>query len=447
MAGAVPWVASAQECAWTVQQLTSSQFHTGHHTISGDGRRVAVIRIVDNEAPPIEVIEVATGEARRVAFGWNPALTPDGSGVAFIDASNNLALVNLATDQVVSWPVGPVDPGPVVTAYGNRILFVSMRHDLTPDNRNPDGLRQVFTADVWSGMVTQLSNATSNWLDQVAASADGRRVAWVEDNMFVKLYNADTGAIADLLEGYSPTLNGDGTRVVYVSPAGTELRMRDTVSGEDRLLATADRGFGFPTLSVDATRVSFQSSSDLVGSNSDLDWEKFVLDVGSGRIIQLTSGTGYFGVSPSGLTTDGRRIVFLDQRPLVGPNPEGNEEIFLATCTVTQPPVVGLPGPQGEPGPAGPPGPQGEPGPAGPAGPQGPQGPAGPQGLPGTQGPIGPQGPPGPQGEGLTPGAVLFLKAGAVAPTGFTKIGSTRVPITDTDGKSGALELDVYVKQ
>jgi hypothetical protein len=42
---------------------------------------------------------------------------------------------------------------------------------------------------------------------------------------------------------------------------------------------------------------------------------------------------------------------------------------------------------------------------------------------------------------------VLFLKAGAVAPTGFTKIGSTRVPITDTDGKSGALELDVYVKQ
>ena len=83
-------------------------------------------------------------------------------------------------------------------------------------------------------------------------------------------------------------------------------------------------------------------------------------------------------------------------------------------------------------------------------GPQGPQGETGPMG---PQGPIGPQGLPGPAGQqgapgiGLTDGAVLFLKSGAVPPTGFTRIGTSKIQVVDDTGKLTNLELQVYVKQ
>ena len=77
----------------------------------------------------------------------------------------------------------------------------------------------------------------------------------------------------------------------------------------------------------------FLSSSDLVGANPDFDFEVFVVDVVSGAVSQVTDSTGNYAMPTLGINGDGRQIAFADSRPLTEPNPEGNFEIFLATCT------------------------------------------------------------------------------------------------------------------
>ena len=429
--GALPCVVSAQQCAWTLQSLPVVAGGVGNPSISSDGQRVAMLRFSDLM---MQTVDVATGAAATQLSGWNPTLTADGNGLVFIDSTtNNLAMRRLDTFDIVSWPVGPVEPGFAVSADGRLIAFISDRSDLTGDERNPEHRRQAFVLDTSSGVVRQLSDSVTS-VGQLSISGNGRRVAWVDDNVYIKLFNVDTAVVTDLSMGYAPSLNGDGTRVVYIVPAGTELRLFDLALGGDRVIATSDRGFGFPALSMDGSRVAFESSGNLV-DNADLDNELFVAEIATGQLTQLTRGTGNFSGMEPHITADGRRVAFIDGRPLAGPNPDGRSQVLVATCATTSEPPVCQVGPAG---PAGPQGPQGEPGPAGP---RGPQGPAGPQGVPGLPGPQ------GPQGVGFTRGAVLFLQSGATAPTGFTKVGSMRLPMMDQDGKPSALNVELYVKQ
>ena len=444
MLGALPRAASAQDYAWTVEQLTSTESHLGELTLSGDGRSVSMLRFGSGDALSIELVDIATRAVRTVAFGWYPVLSADASLIAFMTNNNELAILDLYSSETRTFAIGPFEPAFAVSADGNRVAFISNRTDLTPGDSNPMSLRQVFVLDVPTGTIKQVSSLdgySAYAAYGVALSGNGRRIAWLENSMNVTVFDLMSNQIVDVRQGYSPpALNGDGTRMVYMAGGGTELRLLDLAVGDDRVIATSDRGFGDPRISADGTRVVFQSGSDLVSSNPDLDWEMFVLDIASGRIIQLTNGTGNFAGFRAGISNDGRRIAFNDDRPLLGPNPEGNTEVFVATCNTTEPPPVVV-GPPGPPGPPGPQGPQGE---VGPPGPQGEPGPPGPQGPKGDQGPMGPQ---GPQGVGLTQGSVLLLTPGATAPAGFVKIGTAKIPTTDVSGKSGALELDLYLKQ
>ena len=64
--------------------------------------------------------------------------------------------------------------------------------------------------------------------------------------------------------------------------------------------------------------------------------ELFVVDVASGSVSQVTNGTGNNAVPTVGISGDGRQVAFPDYRPLTGPNPEGNFEMFIATCAPPQ---------------------------------------------------------------------------------------------------------------
>jgi hypothetical protein len=440
--GALPWAASAQQCVWTLEQLTNRR-GTAVLNISGDGQKVAAIRFSDGIT---EIIDVKTAVTVSEVSTWNAVVSGDGTRVGYIDNNYNIALRRLDTPPDASWPVGPVTAGLVMSANADRIAFLSSRSDLTADGRNPWQFRQVFLLDTSTGLVRQLSDVTGGSTDYLAISGNGRRVAWVEDGVNINMFNLDTGVVSVVAQGYVPSLSGDGSRVVYITPIGTELRLLETGAGFDRAIASSDGGFAYPVLSADGTRVAFVSSVDL-GDNPDRDWEVFVLDIAAGKFSQLTNGTGNFGVNPPSITADGKRVALTDS----------SSQIVIATCIASEPPpVVGPPGPagpqglQGEPGPVGPQGPQGEPGPVGPRGPQGelgPVGPQGPQGPMGPQGLVGPTGAQGPAGVGLTEGAVLLLKAGAPAPAGFTRIGTSRWPMVDTAGRLTLFEIEIYVKQ
>jgi Tol biopolymer transport system component len=440
--GALPWAVAAQECTWTVQQLTNGPNGAGNPSISSDGQKVAVLRWGLNM---IQTIDPATLAVETQVGGWNPVLSGDGSRIAYIDQNtNDPAMRRLALYEDVRWPVGPAEAGPALSSDASRMAFVSRRGDLTSDGRNPDQLSQAFLLDTSTGLVRQLSETAGSSIYEITISGNGRRIAWVEDYSTIKVFNMDTSAVSSVASGYSPSLSGDGSRLAYIGPTGGELRLLDVAAGLDRVVAVSDTGFGFPAMSSDGTRVAFETSADF-GSNPDRDWEVFVMDLASGHIAQVSNGVGNFTGMTARLTADGKRVVYVDSR---APEPNfGGSQVYMGTCaTVSQPPV----GEVGPPGPPGPQGPQGEAGPAGPQGPQGLPGPMGPQGLPGAQGAPGAQGPSGPQGPpgiGLTAGAILLLKFGAVPPAGFTRIGTAKVQIVDETGKPTALELQIYLKQ
>jgi Tol biopolymer transport system component len=149
---------------------------------------------------------------------------------------------------------------------------------------------------------------------------------------FLKMFDFSTGQTRDLAHGYHPAITDDGARVAFIDDTSGGLRLLDVESGAERLLATSDRGFASPTFSSDGQRLALMSGGDIVGANPDLDWEVFVVDVLSGSVAQVTSGTGNYALPLVAISGNGARVAFPDQRPLSGPNREGNFEVFVGAC-------------------------------------------------------------------------------------------------------------------
>ena len=327
LVGGLSCVASAQECAWTLQQITSGNLHTGNATISEDGQRVVYLRFIP-EGAEVRLYDASSGDTTTVGLGWSPIINAAGTKVAFVTLANDLAVADTQTGETTAFSVGPILDFMAITADGSRVAFIS-----------PRGVQQspqVVLIDVVTGAETQVSDTTSYVVNAVAVSGDGSRVVWVEDYMSVKMFDSATGERRDLATGYSPAITKDGGTVAYISIMGTELSLFDVATNNQRLLLTSDRGFGYPTFAANGQRMVFLSSSDLVGTNPDLDVELFVVDVASGSVSQVTNGTGNNAVPTVGISGDGSQIAFPDFRPLTGPNPEGNFEMFIATCAPAQ---------------------------------------------------------------------------------------------------------------
>jgi Tol biopolymer transport system component len=292
--------------------------------MSADGRRVVFLTFLTDDSA-IQVFDGASASIQTLGVGYLPVINAAGTTVAFVDLTNNLAVVDIDTGHTTSWAVGPITDRLSVSADGSRIAFSS-------SGRDPQHNPQVFVLDVPTGVVTQLSSATMARVERVAISGDGARVVWAEryGPSILKTADLSTGDTRDLGYGYAPALAYDATRVAFIDEGG--LQLLDLQTGVQRLLVTSDRGVGFPALAADGQRLVFQSSGDIVGANGDLDDELFVVDVATGRVEQVTNGSGNNGMSLAGISGDGTRVAFADARPLSGPNREGNSEVFVGVC-------------------------------------------------------------------------------------------------------------------
>lgn len=320
-------VASAQECAWSLQQITSGSLQTGNASMSEDGQRVVFLRFVPDGAE-VRLFDASSGITATLGLGFSPILNAAGTKVAYVNLANELAVVDTQTGDTSTFWVGPINDLLSITADGSRVGFISPRGE--------QQLPQVVVIDVATGIETQISESTSSAVNVVAMSGDGSKVLWVEDYMFIKMFDLASGQQRDLATGFWPAITKDGSTVAYINDLGTELRLIDVASGVQRTLVTSDRGFSLPTFSANGQRIVVFSSGDLVGTNPDLDPELFVIDVESGQVSQVTQGTGNNAVPTVGISGDGSQVAFPDFRPLTGPNPEGNFEVFIGTCTVAE---------------------------------------------------------------------------------------------------------------
>jgi uncharacterized repeat protein (TIGR01451 family) len=142
----------------------------------------------------------------------------------------------------------------------------------------------------------------------------------------------DNHALADFQKPTVPVATSDLTSCLTITPSSSP-----TVPW----ITTTTGYIGQPVLNGDGSQLAFWSTADLVkGANSDGNIELFYGKVDRGRscitVTQITSSTGGiltgFNLGPS-INADGTKIAFFSDRDLVGSNTDYNFEIFLASIT------------------------------------------------------------------------------------------------------------------
>lgn len=253
---------------------------------------------------------------------------------------------------------------PSINADGTRIVFTSV-DNLTGEN--PDRNQETFLFDVAAGKFTQITGTTGrpNAIYDSIDSA-GTLIAFSLDldltgenpdlNSEIFLFDTNIGKFTQITkttegDSFSASINSDGTRIAFESSADLtgqnaehngELFLFDARANQFIQVTNPTRAkhvssFLDPSINSDGTRIVFQSASDLIGENADLNLELFLFGTTSEALTQITSTTGGSNTDPS-INSDGTRIAFTSRANPTGGNADGNSEIFLASCEV---PAVG----------------------------------------------------------------------------------------------------------
>ena len=86
------------------------------------------------------------------------------------------------------------------------------------------------------------------------------------------------------------------------------------------------------SINADGTRIAFESRANINGGNPDGSEEVYLFDTTTGIITQITDESGLDGSVRPSINADGTRIAFESDEDINGGNPEGNVEVYLATC-------------------------------------------------------------------------------------------------------------------
>jgi uncharacterized repeat protein (TIGR01451 family) len=311
-----------------------------------------------------------------------PAVSSDGTRVAFVSEATNLHPAGVAGVYVKDLVTGavafasstqagvPANAGAdrvVLSADGRRVAFSTPATNLDPRDTLADF--DVYVKDLDSGRLT-LASVTASGQKRVglfgslapSLSADGNRVAFHSDaaglhpgdgdetgDVFVK--DLQTGQLTlastnDLgakgnAQSSAPSLSADGTRVAFVSYATNfdpalsvnglaAIYLKDLVTGDLSLAsknAAGDLilgGISAPSMSADATRIAFDSSStNAHPADADTVSDVFVKDLTTGHVfLASASSAGVKGNGasyPTVLSRDGSTAVFRSEATNLDP--------------------------------------------------------------------------------------------------------------------------------
>jgi uncharacterized repeat protein (TIGR01451 family) len=314
--------------------------HSRFPSISADGTKVAFQSRAANLDPAdtdtnsdIFVKDLATGAITLASTSdtgikgsggsFAPAITPDGTKVAFSSTSADLDPTD--TDTIFDIYVKDLTTGdmtlasisdtglksngkselPSISADGTKVAFQTGARNFDP--ADTDFKLDVYVKDLATGNLTLASTSDAGVKgdessELAAISADGTKVAfqsfahnldpaYSDLGVFVKdlatgniiLANTSDAGVPGCCVSGSPAISGDGTRVAFYSesanldPADTDptfdIFIKDLTTGEITLVSTSDAGVNGnnssgaagllldppPALSADATKVAFFS--------------------------------------------------------------------------------------------------------------------------------------------------------------------------------------------
>ncbi len=346
------------DCIFTIVEFTKPEdgFHS-QPTISGSGERVAfwstgnLASDLRNEDGSIEIFtHKSGGEIIQVTeskgsilggFNLAPSINQDGTRIAFFSdrdlddfepEKNQDGNFEIFVAEVIISPTATitirqvtdsekgVNIAPAISGDGQSVAFVSDRDYETGDNT--DGNMEIFLVDLTD---------------------------WGATNEFPITQLTDKqGGIHD-----QPTINHDGTRIAYVyNYAGAqEIFLHDLKIGDAILVASSDNNVvnSHPSINGDGTYVVFVSDGDLNNTfpltitNVDGNPEIFQAYIGLntmqvGKIWQITNSdsgvvNGTPNINPNASITTSSLIVFTSNGNYAANNEEGNTESFLYNST------------------------------------------------------------------------------------------------------------------
>jgi uncharacterized protein (TIGR03437 family) len=357
-------------------------------SISGDGRIVGFESTEDiTDAGGSETFRalranVSVDPATFLQIGATrapaPALSQDGSRIAFASKDNPLGANNDANSEIFLYDgarliqVTNTSPGdlsdrvrngnfqPSISDDGRFIAFSSNR-DLAGENA--DGNFEVFVYDTVALSFTQLTNS-SGILGATDAkiSGNGAAIAYIRDTGTVASADRDlllqnrvgpttirtlaTNA-PQLATTYGRAISDDGARVVWSAQTATNTtqvflfdgRNNNTTRQITTLSSRATDVPLHPGISGDGSRISFATRRAVPGqgNNSDGSVELYTFDLPSGTFGRVTNvnNSGATAEVVSSLNDDGALIAFNFSRLLSGPvshdSYENDSEIYLSS--------------------------------------------------------------------------------------------------------------------
>lgn len=296
-------------------------------------------------------------ESARNRISQYPSL--DEGSIAFVseggligdiyDPGNNIYLYDGSTIRQITQDAFGVRPP---SLDRGTIAFVTSA-DLTGEN--PAGLPHLFLYD--GSRFQQISEADLHAFS--IPSLDGGAIAFASSSdptggnpdggQEIFLYDgSELTQITDSLFhnlAYSPSL--DGSAIAFTSnadltggnPASFEIFLYDGAEINQITDAPVFMNSEYPSL--DGRAIAFLSDANHTGENQDERDEVFLFD--GSTIVQVTHSE-YPTDHPSGParftppSLDGGAIAFASNGDLTGGNPDGNWELFLATCPELAPP-------------------------------------------------------------------------------------------------------------
>ena len=342
----------------------------------------------DRAAGTTELASISTAGDHGELGSWNPAMSSDGRYIAISSSAIAYGIkyptgcgddicphvfvrdrsARTTTLVSTSSPGGARRPEvdgypstPAVSSDGSVVAFVS---DGTKFVADTNGSADVF---VWRrGRISRVSVSSGGevargWSNDPALSADGRVVAF--RSKASNLVRGDTNAVEDVFvrdmerhrttrvsvsssgaqadkPSAQPSLSEDGRYVVFTSDATnlvtgdtnhvTDVFVHDRVKGDTVRVSVGDAGkqadgaSSLPSISLDGTRVAFESDARNLGTGGDPSCgtcgsSVFVRDLAAGRtILASVSSEGTTGFVPA-ISGNGTFVAFLQ----VGGNDPG----------------------------------------------------------------------------------------------------------------------------
>ena len=303
--------------------------------VPGDGNGVGDVFVHDLLTGTTERVSVDSSGAEGNGDSSEPAISRDGRFVAFRSSADNLVAgdTNGVTDIFVhdrnsgaTTRVSVDATGaqcnllcafPAISSDGSLVAFGSASDNLVPGDTN--GAFDLFVKDVATGAIERVSvdssGAQSNdWSGEVQMSGDGALVVFVS-------------SATNLVAGDA---NGKDDIFVHDRNSGSTWRVNVAANG-----AEADAASFVPAISRDGSTVVFASdATNLVSGDGNAASDVFVVDLATRSIerasVASDGGEADGSSSHPRLSSDGRYVAFDSYADdLVAADANGSDDVFV----------------------------------------------------------------------------------------------------------------------